>query len=71
VRIRVDFTIEVDPEHLDRLRTLMGDDSATVGEMRAFVQGEAEEYILGYLDDPGQVRARPLRGSQGERSFAW
>ena len=71
MRIRVNFTIEVDPAHLDRLRALMGDELATVGELRAFVQGEAEEYILGYLDDPGQVRARPLRGSQGERPFAW
>jgi hypothetical protein len=71
MRIRVDFTIEVDPAHLDRLRELSGDESATLAEMRAFVLAEAEQYLLGYLEQAGNVRVRSLRGSMGEQQYAW
>ena len=71
MRIRIDFTVEIDPAHLDRLRELSGDESASAAEVRAFVQAEAEQYLLDYLDSAGTVRARLVRGSMGEQQFAW
>jgi hypothetical protein len=71
MRIRVDFTVEIDPDHLDRLRELSGNPSASVAEVRGFVQAEAQEHLLGYLDDAGGVRARTIRGPWGETQFAW
>ncbi len=51
MKIKVDFTIEIDPKLLPRLRELANVDNTQ--EAILFVKAEAQDEITRYLDDNG------------------
>ncbi len=60
MRIKVDFSIDVPPESLPALRELAAaNDNETA---RLFVKGDAQEYVIKYLEDNG-VRVTVVRDS--------
>lgn len=66
MKIRIDFTVEIDPACLDTLRELAGETSAE--ELRSYVRGEAEEALWSYLEGSG-VRMRRVRSVYGEGTW--
>lgn len=54
MRIKVDFTVEVQPEHLPALKELAALDPNAKAERAAeFVRGDAADYVITYLEDNG------------------
>jgi hypothetical protein len=64
LRIRVDFTIEVDEASLPFLRELAGDEERSINELRDFVRAEAEDAVCQYLESNG-VDLRRVRSAYG------
>lgn len=69
LRIRVDFTIEVDEPSLPFLRELAGDEEHTINDLRSFVRGEAEDAVCQYLESNG-VDLRRVRSAYGSAGTA-
>lgn len=60
MKIRVDFTMDVPEEYVERLIELAAADSRAGA--KSFVRAEAEENILSYLEDNG-VQPVAVRGT--------
>jgi hypothetical protein len=69
LRIRVDFTIEVDNASIPFLHELAGDEPHKINDLRQFVAAEAEDAVCQYLEMNGVdlTRVRSAYGRQGQR----
>lgn len=61
MRVRVDFSFDVPPESLAALRELAAAD--TNAEARAFLQADAEEYLLTYMGANGVNDVKRIRSA--------